>query len=240
MRCFSRSIASFSNSVARQIGLVTLLVMASPIVEMNASVNSETDLRVEQAIVNAVRARLGEAAEVSVAIGQVRLIDGEYDELEARPTRFTLYQTSSNLSGGSVRVGYAVAEAHAVTEHVRTARPINRGTTLTDDDLVALDGDLGAVLMRPLPTHQSLVGAIASRDLRSGTLVTSTVVALPKLVRARESVVVRVQVGSVIVSGHATATENGELGDVISLLNEQSGRRLRGRVVAPGEVEVVQ
>ena len=221
MRCFSRSIASFSNSVARQIGLVTLLVMASPIVEMNASVNSETDLRVEQAIVNAVRARLGEAAEVSVAIGQVRLIDGEYDELEARPapgarlarpTRFTLYQTSSNLSGGSVRVGYAVAEAHAVTEHVRTARPINRGTTLTDDDLVALDGDLGAVLMRPLPTHQSLVGAIASRDLRSGTLVTSTVVALPKLVRARESVVVRVQVGSVIVSGHATATENGELG----------------------------
>ena len=240
MRCFSRSIASFSNSVARQIGLVTLLVMASPIVEMNASVNSETDLRVEQAIVNAVRARLGEAAEVSVAIGQVRLIDGEYDELEARPTRFTLYQTSSNLSGGSVRVGYAVAEAHAVTEHVRTARPINRGTTLTDDDLVALDGDLGAVLMRPLPTHQSLVGAIASRDLRSGTLVTSTVVALPKLVRARESVVVRVQVGSVIASGHATATENGELGDVISLLNEQSGRRLRGRVVAPGEVEVVQ
>ena len=94
--------------------------------------------------------------------------------------------------------------------------------------------------MRPLPTHPDLVGAMASRDLRSGDLITSTVIALPKLVRARESVVVTVQVGSVTVSGHATAKESGELGDVIALVNEHSGRRLTGRVVALGEVEVVQ
>ena len=44
----------------------------------------------------------------------------------------------------------------------------------------------------------------------------------------------------VTVSGHATAKESGELGDVIALVNELSGRRLTGRVVALGEVEVVQ
>ena len=181
--------------------------------------------------------------------GQIRLIEGDFTDLEARPapgahlgrpTRFTLYERPTELSGVAERIGYAVAEVHVEVEHVRAVRPIGRGTVLAADDLVAIDGDIGAVVMRPLPTHSDLVGAMASRDLRSEDLITTTVTALPKLVRARESVVVTVRVGSVTVSGHATAKESGERGDVIVLVNEQSGRRLTGRVVALGEVEVVQ
>jgi flagella basal body P-ring formation protein FlgA len=43
-----------------------------------------------------------------------------------------------------------------------------------------------------------------------------------------------------VVAGRTRATESGQLYDVIGLLNEDSGRRLRGRVVGEGEVEVVR
>ena len=247
MRCSSRSIASFSSA---RVWLAVLMV-AAPVCEAVAAVPADgrTALQVERAIVEAVRGRLGETADVAVTMGQVRLIDGEFAALEARPapgarlgrpTRFTLYENDTNLPGAATRIGYAVAEIRVVIGHVRTARPVGRGTVLAADDLVAFAGDIGSVLMRPLPTHPDLVGAMASRDLRAGDLITSPVVTLPQLVRARESVAVTVQVGAVIVSGRATAKGSGRLGDVISLVNEQSGRRLRGRVVALGEVEVVQ
>ena len=149
--------------------------------------DEDTVVRVELAIAEAVRNRIGARAEVSVTIGQVRLIDGEFTDLEARPapgarlgrpTRFTRYQKSTDLSSVAARIGYAVAEIHVAVEHVRAARPIGRGTVLAADDVVAIDADVGAVLMRPLPTHPDLVGAMASRDLRSGDLITSTVIAL--------------------------------------------------------------
>ena len=251
MKCSSRSIVSFSSAPARRGWLVAMMVALSPVggALVAGAADGDTARRVEIAITEAVRSRIGAMAEVSVTIGQVRLVEGDVSDLEARPapggrlgrpTRFTLYQKSTDFSGTAARVGYAVAEISVVIEHVRAARPISRGTVLGADDLVAIDGDIGAVLIRPLPTHTDLVGAMASRDLRSGDLITDTVTTLPKLVRARESVVVTVQVGSVIVSGHATAKESGEFGDVIALVNEQRGRRITGRVVALGEVEVVQ
>ena len=248
MRCSSRSIASFSSAAAGRVWLAAMLVAVAAVLTA-AAADGQTAPRVELAIAEAVRSRISPTAEVDVTIGQTRLIDGEFTDLEARPapgarlgrpTRFTLYQKSTGPSGVAARIGYAVAEIHVAVEHLRAARPIGRGTVLAADDLVAIDGDVGAVLMRPLPTATDLGGAQASRDLRSGDLITSTVIALPKLVRARESVVVTVQVGSVTVTGHAIAKKSGELGDVIALVNEQSGRRLTGRVVALGEVEVVQ
>ena len=250
MRCSSRSIASFSNVAVRQVWFAAMMVAVSPVgAAVSAAADGDTARRVELAIAEAVRGRIGETAEVSVTIGQVQLIDGDFTDLEARPapgarlgrpTRFTLYQRPVDRSGVAQRIGYAVAEIHVAVEHMRAVRPISRGTVLAADDLVAIEGDIGAVVMRPLPTHSDLVGAMASRNLRSGDLITTTVIALPRLVRARESVVVTVRVGSVTVSGHATAKESGERGDVIALVNEESGRRLLGRVVALGEVEVVQ
>ena len=257
MRCSNRSIVSFSNAPARRVWLVAMATIVTMMVAVPpagvaitaAAADGDTVRQVELAIAAAVRSRMGDMAEVSVTIGQVRLLDGEFNDLEARPapgarlgrpTRFTLYQKPTDLSGVAARIGYAVAETHVEVGHVHAVRPIGRGTVLAADDLVAIEGDVGAILMRPLPTHPDLVGAMASRDLRSGDLITSTVIRLPKLGRARESVVVTVHVGSVTVSGHATAKESGELGDVIALVNELSGRRLTGRVVALGEVEVVQ
>ena len=81
---------------------------------------------------------------------------------------------------------------------------------------------------------------MAVRDLRAGDLLSRTVIRLPMLVRRGSEVVTHARVGVVVVTGRATAREPGRLGDLISLVNDESGRQLTGRVVAAGEVEVSQ
>ena len=242
MRCSNRSTPSSSNGVVTLAGMMVMLWVGT-----TAAASDQTQ-RVEQAIADAVRARIGEAAEVHVTVGQVRLPDDEIAALEARPvsgarlgrrTRFTLYLPPAAPNQKAQRVGYAVAEAHATLEHVQTARPISRGVVLTAEDVVVTTADVGRVPLAPLPTIDEVLGATLSRPLKAGVLIGRTAIRLPMLVRTGDLVVTRVQVGAVVVAGRTTATESGQLGEVIGLLNEQSGRRLRGRVVAQGEVEVV-
>lgn len=243
MRCSSRSTASSSrrHAVVRTgvliaVGLTTAVGASSP------------HDRVEEAIADAVRSKMGEVSEVEVTLGQVRLADEAGLALEARPapgarlgrrTRFTLYGLAST-TGTRERVGYAVAEARATMAHLRTSRAIKRGTVIADADLVEVESDVGSVLLKPLPTLEEAVGSTAARTLTEGDLISATAIRPPTLVRTRDIVLTRVRVGAVVVTGRTTATESGQLGDVIGLINEVSGRRLRGRVIASGEVEVVR
>ena len=113
MRCSSRSIASFSSAAAGRVWLAAMMVTIPPAGAAFAA-DEDTVVRVELAIAEAVRNRIGARAEVSVTIGQVRLIDGEFTDLEARPapgarlgrpTRFTLYHRPVDRSGVAARIG---------------------------------------------------------------------------------------------------------------------------------------
>ena len=99
--------------------------------------------------------------------------------------------------------------------------------------------DVGMVALAPLPTLDEVVGATMSRPLKADALISRSAIRLPTLVRTGDLVVTHVRVGAVVAAGRTTAIESGQLGEVIDLLNKQSGQRMRGRVVAHGEVEVV-
>ncbi len=244
MRCSSRSTVLSSNrwTTLAQTGVLVVLSLSVVLGE------SDRMVRVERAIADAVRATMGDVVRVDVTVGQIRLSDAVTAELEARPapgarlgrrTRFTLYRRPTGDAAVAERVGYAVAEANATIMHLRTARPIKRGTIFSVDDLIQAEADVGSVPLKPLPTLEQVVGATAKRHLTEGALVSSTVVRPSTLVRTGDLVLAQVRVGAVVVAGRTTALQSGQLGDVIGLVNEQSGQRIRGRVVAPGEVEVV-
>ena len=227
---------------------MALIALASSAGDASAA-GRDVAARAEAAIVEAVRARIGVTAKVDVTVSQIRIVDGASGDLEARPApgsrlarrlRFTLYDRIAESAGGSVRVGYVVATVRVAMPHARAARPIARGTVLTTDDLVEAEADVGAILIKPFPSVDDLIGAMAARHLRAGELIGGTVVSLPMLVRNRAEVVTHARVGVVVVSGVTTAVESGRLGDVIGLVNPESGQRLKGRIVAPGEVEVIQ
>jgi flagella basal body P-ring formation protein FlgA len=122
-------------------------------------------------------------------------------------------------------------------EHGRATRDLERGAVLAPDDFEIVRGDVGRAVMRPCPT--ALAGARALRRLAAGETVAPVAVAVPPLVRSGDPVIARVRIPGIEVSGKAVASQNGELGDVIRVVNPESGRALRGRVTARGEVEVI-
>jgi flagella basal body P-ring formation protein FlgA len=52
-------------------------------------------------------------------------------------------------------------------------------------------------------------------------------------------VTVRVSLGSVVVTGQMIAAENGGRGEIVRVVNAKTRRTQRARVIAPGEVEMV-
>lgn len=133
--------------------------------------------------------------------------------------------------------GEAEAIVRVEAECARARRDLERGTLLAAGDFELVRGDIGRAVLRPCPTD--LVGSRLLRGLAEGEVVSPAAVMVSPLVRSGDAVVTRVRVPGVEVSGRAVASQSGALGDVIRVVNTESGRALRARVTGRGEVEVI-
>lgn len=199
------------------------------------------------AIVEAVRARVGEQADVQVTDLVVRakpttggkvMATPEPDARLTRPIRFSLAERRAGQA--TTTLGYAVATVFVSMAHARVVRLLPRGTVLGAEDLVTRCAELGAVSLRRLPAAADLVGGRAARDLDADEVVTKSMVIAEPLVRSGDHVTVRSIVGAVQVEGRAVAAQNGFRGETIRVVNPDSRKAIRARVVGPGEVEVVR
>ncbi|MBI4475685.1 MAG: flagella basal body P-ring formation protein FlgA [Acidobacteria bacterium] len=83
-------------------------------------------------------------------------------------------------------------------------------------------------------------GSVALFALMSCVLVSAQPRVRPaRVVRSGEVVVTRAVIGGVEATGSALAQQSGALGDVIRVINRESRRSFKGRIVAPGQVEVL-
>lgn len=236
MRCSLRSITSFA-SAAFLLATTATLWAASP------------EEHARSAIVDVVQHRLGATAEVDVESLQLRVAADPGANVTATPDpggmlgramRFTLFAPAGPAENQHrSRIGYAQAVVHVSLEHATAVRRITGGSILGPDDVVVQKGDIGTVRLERLPTLDEVVGARARRALEPGTPIVARMLAIPPLVKSGESVVTTARIGSIEARGRAIAAQRGQLGDVIRLVNPDSGRHLRGRVVARGHVEVI-
>jgi len=93
--------------------------------------------------------------------------------------------------------------------------------------------------IRALPALEEALGGRVMRDLATDAVVTRADIVARLLVRAGDMVRARFRQGDVELTGSAVAVENGRRNDVIRVVNQESHRAFRARVVGNGEVEVV-
>ena len=209
--------------------------------------------RLEAALVDAVRARMGADAQVIVERVEIFTAPGagaaNAADLEARPdpaavlgrpVGFTLF--SSIGDGRSARVavvGRATATLHVRVPHAVAARIIARGELLGEGAVDPSDDEVTDVPMRRLPSAADLDRARATEHLAAGELVRPSAVRTVPAVRSGDLVRATADVGPVLVTATLVAAQNGNRGDVIRVVNRDSRRELRARIVAKGTVEVV-
>jgi flagella basal body P-ring formation protein FlgA len=149
-----------------------------------------------------------------------------------RPVRFRLMQDGRQR-------GYATVTVTGVLAQVRTARPVDAGTVLQEDDLRAMTADATGELIERLPDLSMAIGARAIRALTANEIVTTRTARVPPPVRSGDRVAVTAVLGGVVVTGVATAQQSGQVGDVIRLVNADSRRVLRARITGKGSAEVM-
>lgn len=236
MRCSPRSTTWRASRVS-----VATVALALSACAANAAASDEP--LVTAAIERAVRLRMG--ADVDVAISGLRVqgLVEEGDDLQAipdpgakvgGPVRFAL--RVRRRGSDTVRIGRAEAGVTVRAMHPRASRDIARGTVITEADIEMVIDSVGRVPLKPVPPVAP--GLKALRAIRSGDVLRAKMFAGTALVKAGDEVVTRASVGGVEVTGRAIAAQSGQFGRVIRVVNPDSGKRLRGRVVGEREVEV--
>jgi len=203
--------------------------------------------RARAAIVSAVQERLGPDVRVDLEAFVCRIEPDAPDTLTATPDpsgrtgrsmRFT-FATAPGPRGHAVRVGEATAVVRVSGPHVWAVRPIDAGRTLTPEDIALGDGPIDGAPLRRLSTETDVIGARALRALTAGDPVVEGVVVGVPVIRAGDRVRATVRAWGVEVAVVAVAEQNGMPDQIIRVVNPDSRRAVRARVVAKGEVEVL-
>jgi flagellar basal body P-ring formation protein FlgA len=207
----------------------------------------EVEAAVRAAIVEAVQDRLGPAAEVTVEhvwmAGLTAPASGITASIEpgarlGRPVHVRLMSASGG-TGDVARFASVIASVSVRVEHTRLLAAIRAGSALTPDQTTSVVDHVAGVRLERLPTAAEVSGARARQSLPAGAVIEEWMIERDPVVRSGDVVGVLARVGGVEARGMAKASERGALGAVINLVNLQSGRRLKGRVIGRGEVEVV-
>ena len=256
MRCCEKSTPWLASADARlstgHVGVrwgvvpaLTACLLCAP----GASAQAPDAAAARAAIVESVRVRLGGEADIRVTDLEVRVSPGTTGTMVATPApgarlgrrvRFSIFESADGtMTTRGRRLGYARAEVRAAASHLRVVRSIARGDTLGPADVVEIFAELGQQGISALPSLATAVGARVKRTLVEGDVVTSSVLSIVLPVRSGDLVVVRTVVGNVSASVTAVASQSGEVGKTILLVNKETGRRVKGRVTGPQAAEVV-
>jgi flagella basal body P-ring formation protein FlgA len=149
-----------------------------------------------------------------------------------RPVRFTLI-----TEGGAALP--ATATITVTSPLVVATRLVARGEVLKPEDLDATPRVLIDLPIRRLPQLGDLVGARTLRDLTAGEPVPGNAVAIRRKVEPGDSVTVVAAAGAVEVTATFVAADGGQPGSVIRVVNPETRRFLRGRVLNDGKIEVI-
>jgi len=193
------------------------------------------------AIRAAVAERLGPGVDVEVI--------GPADALAAAPPAVATVAVDPSawlgkpvrctVSEGTGPARLLAIDLRVVASYAVAAHAVPRGAVLAAADLTAARGEVRDVPLRRLPTADALVGARLLRDLPAGAIVQASFVILRRVIEPGDPVTVVAAAGAVEVTAALVAADGGDVGDVIRVVNPDTRRYLRGRVVRAGYVEVI-
>lgn len=200
------------------------------------------DQQVRVAITDAMRARMGATAQVSIesltiesgeTAGEVQAVPEPGSQL-GRIIRFTLRSRDARA-----RTGSATARVRVSVPHAHTTRALDRGVEISAADIAPAAHDIVNSPLRALPSVGEATHARTMRTLaKDACVVAASIVSVPP-VRGGHDVTAVARIGEVEARTVVTASQSGEAGDVIRVVNRQTKRPLKARVISEGLVEII-
>ena len=118
-------------------------------------------------------------------------------------------------------------------------RAVTRGGAIQASDITSIAMMSDAIAANVVTNPGDLVGMTADRSLRAGRPVLRHDVSHPLLVERGKPVTMIVQRGSLVISARGKALTDGAYGEVVRVLNTDSGRTIEAVATAPGTVRSI-
>jgi flagella basal body P-ring formation protein FlgA len=238
----------------RALRIVALALVAAMMLASTAAARAAgraaaaMDAAARAAIVEAVRERLGASAEVVIDRLWLPNLPETASSMTAiaepgarlgRAITFRLVAAGAPAGRPSIRVGSAGASLTVRVPHARLLTAVRPGVVVGAAAAAESLDVVSGVRLHRLPLSSEVAGTRVRQTLAAGTVIEEWMLEREPAVRSGDVVGVRTVVDGVEARTMAKASERGAIGAVIRLVNLQSGRSLKGRVIAKGEVEVM-
>ncbi len=229
------------------LALGLFLIASAPVV---ASCE-DRDGAVREAIGAALKQRVG--ADAEVIVGALRIFSRTADPCAAtcvvtpdpgsllgQTIRFALQTPAKGTATPRlIRTGSVEASVRVTVPGVRAATIIHRGDVVSDQEVRKASIDLSGVPLRRSLVVADVVGARALRDIAAGEQLTPSMLLVLPVVRTGQHVTGLSRFGGAEVSATLMAAESGVSGDIIRMVNPDSRRPLRARILSSTLVEIV-
>jgi flagella basal body P-ring formation protein FlgA len=195
---------------------------------------------VRQAIATAVLARVGAGAEVGVELTSAiaPTWHGDLTSVAIDPAaRLGAPIFATFLAGPSASLRVS-ATVRIVADYVRASHALPAGQLIAAGDITPVRDVVPAMPLRHLPTAGEVIGAKTIRRMAAGDILQAGFVLTAPVVTMGEPVTAIARIGDLEVAARFIAADNGRIGDLIRIVNPDTKRSLRARVVKAGTVEV--
>ena len=133
---------------------------------------------------------------------------------------------------------YVSVNIQIIKPVVTLKHSVTRNSILQVSDLVLEDKDISGLHRGYYTQIKNLVGKHVKNTLKSGLVVTPGHVKNPLAVKKGTTVLILADAGGIQVNMKGKAMKSGSLGDWIPVQNLSSKRKIEGRILRPGVIQV--
>lgn len=200
---------------------------------------------VDAAVRRALTARLGPDAEI--VIDEIRVLTRPAAPIvEARLApnarlgrTLQLRLATAGTGGNPAWTDRAEVRARISLPHAHATRPLARGEQIGAGDVEAVTHEIVQGPLTHWPQAADLVNGRVRRNVQSGICLGRTSVSPALAVQQGQTVTAIARVGGVEATATVVAAASGAPGAIIRVVNQQSRRVLKARIVSAGLVEIV-
>lgn len=184
-----------------------------------------------------IRIRVVEPREpISIPQGKVELkvTAGEGDRELGRRS----FQIDVAVGGRVVETLDVLADVEAVAEMVIPLRSIQAEEAIQPEDVVVRRVALPTATDEFAKSLDTVVGKRALKPLRALAPIRSSSLGPVYAVRKGDRVTIEARRGGLVITATGVTKAGGQMGQSVPVTNQDSGKEIRGRVVAPGVIRV--
>lgn len=164
-----------------------------------------------------------------------------------QPLTASLTSTSAPIGRVTVRVScqgsspwsvFVPAQVRLYRHVIVASKSLLRDTVLSESDVSIAERDVSNLSQGYLTRFDEVLGTKLTRPVQPDQVIAPNQIELAKAVRKGDHVVITARSGTISVRMPGEAMADGVPGKQIPVKNRRSGRTVKARVVAPGQVEV--